>query len=805
MPQEILRTEDIVEIKDRKVLLSTDISNLNLLAGSSLDAVATALEAHSPSLVQKQALTTLTSPGAQNPVVLLQDIPTYYPAMDLGGLKDSVENIVDLPNHGDVNELRPVLSVGMIYRWNGVSWVPFIQTGTLSHIQLSNQNGDNTYQHITADNLSSLITDNHVHQFNFDAVTSAGSGLIITSDERARIPTGDEKGALGTGADFYVTNLDPRMNTTRNPYTTIGPVGSGMWEGTDLTTLQHALNFIASSTIIKALEVLPTTYELTGDLVWQSTQFFRLECLTEAFFRWTSGGMQIVGQGPGAYLRGISFQGGGLTIEKPRVVIEDCKFDTDVTVGEPPCTFRRCTFSAALILNAETHVESCIFLQDLNINADNCTITGSQLTNTMIATVSNTILDSNRIAFPIVDTGNNTRILGKQLTYINQPYIGRTRTIGRIGSYADFCGNNETVFIRAFSDPHVSRIEVMGGNYLIKNNVIVPPGVTIYGTSSDVNLTFDAASLILASDDIKLENLQFNSNNASSVIIGAGSNIRILSCVFNRLLTTALPAIVASSAQDLLISQCSFYGKIRLSTCLRPQVSHCNFFSAFSSNLIAAEHFYIGDCFFGAGYPQLGGNNGIVRGNHFAGTLPPKNGTMNTLWIGNWPVFANNETGIDQLHVSMTEQLSPVNDAAFRGSILGSSAIGFQETGSAEAISLPIPLKVIVDEDSSYLVEFFWTSPIFSNNVAWEISVTFRDRIGQEIGTPIPQTVVSSRTNLRVLDEEYVLIYFPDYGLIPGVNPTHVSVKIRRLGDTVDDTLTGIAYLTKIDVIIPVK
>ena len=84
------------------------------------------------------------------------------------------------------------------------------------------------------------------------------------------------------------------------------------------------------------------------------------------------------------------------------------------------------------------------------------------------------------------------------------------------------------------------------------------------------------------------------------------------------------------------------------------------------------------------------------------------------------------------------------------------------------------------------------------------MTTVFRDRssLVSDLGTANVQTVLSPRTHLTVNQEESITIPFTssDYGYILGVDPSHVSLMIQRLGDDPTDTLPGIAYLTEVSI-----
>ena len=796
MAQEILRTSDIVEVLDGKILTSTSIPEFGVPIGTSLSTVLSHIGNQLSTLGERQAFSTLTSPSADNPVVLSSDIKTYIPSQDLGEFKDAVETFGDLPDSGNtVGDLRPVLLDKIIYRWEG-SWLPFLSTGTLQHTQLSNFNSDPAYQHVT-ENESVRIHDNlHVHANLIDNISSVGSGKIITEDERELIPSLDEKNALETVGLLYVTHLDPRMRTGKNPYTTVGP--SGTFDGVDVDTFRAALGFIATSAFVKTLELFPATFTLNESILWLSSSALRLECLTEARLLFNAFNLEILGAGGLVYLRGLTFVDGGLVVSRSGTVIENCQFDREVVVNAP-CSFRRCTFNG-LTLHARTTVDTCTLLGSLTtVDSDYCQIIASELSDVVITDVSDVTLSNNFISSSVTDGGKNTRVLGNRPLSVNQPYAGRRRTVGMLGSYADFCGNDQSAFQSALNDPETKEIEVLGGTYSFSDPVSVPSGVTIRAFP---NVTLNGECFVIAGDNVRISGLTFAAADVSPIkSLIVVNDVLIDSCSFN--VTGVLPAI-ALLGNKISVLKSELRGSVGISiTGDYYNISHSSFYAAYPLTA-TSDYFYLGDCLFSSGTPVINGNNGIVRGNLFKIAIPAKSGALGTLWIGNLPILANNTRGVDELALSFSELLTPNSDAVSRSQLLGSAVLGFQETGTAEASSLPVKLGTLLNRSLPLHVRIDWTSNVFSGDVVWEITTTFRDRVGQEIGVSASTIAASTRTNLRTEDEETVTVSVPDYGFPLGVTPTHLGLKIKRLGDTPADTLMGTAYVTHVDVRLPV-
>jgi hypothetical protein len=271
-------------------------------------------------------------------------------------------------------------------------------------------------------------------------------------------------------------------------------------------------------------------------------------------------------------------------------------------------------------------------------------------------------------------------------------------------------------------------------------------------------------------------------------------------------------AISIITASDFKVSGCQFAGTrgINLVDTIRSRITH----NAFSSNVYsvvtdaATVDLYYADNTEEGSVCSLSGIRGIIRGNHFLGSLPTKLGTIDSLWIGNYPTTANNTNGIDQITISTGDLLQPVIwTGAEKSSFLGTASLAFSETGTPTAVTLPFYIGARIDRSQGYTINLTWTAAVFSGDVKWEITTVFRERetLISDLGTPNTTTVLSSRTHFTVRQEESCSVSFTsaDYGYVVGVDPTHVAIMIRRLSDDIGDTLPGIAYLTEVSITLP--
>lgn len=495
----IIRTFDVVEVKDTKVLTSAPHAPLSVAAGEDYNSVTTKIVNRLPTADQKLALdNTLSLPSAANPVVLKDDIETYIPALDLGEVKDSVQTYGDLPLVGNtLGDLRAVIDDNIIYRWNGVAWTQFIRSGTFDHTELSNQNDDPAYQHLTTADLTTLNTQTHVHTNLgvLNAITDIGSGQIITTPERNRIPSSDVvdalKGTYGvpSNTNRYVTHQDPRLNTIRNPYVTVGPPASlATYTGVDMIPFDQAIFALhsGSATAVKAIEVLPGTYTFgAGPLTWSNAAPLLIEAMTPGSVTIDVGvaGILATGAGGPLTLRGINFivhdySTYALSTTRDYSTFEDCTFNgtpldntqIGLLLNAAKCLVRRCVFSGVLLEGVRISGNDCI-VEDCEFNLDTATRAGVHV----MPTASNAKVVRSKFASGVVFTeGSYTEVLDNYLTsYVkdfatgtralgnvpgqyNQSYLGVIKTIGPLNSHADYRSDDETGFTQAFSDAGAS-------------------------------------------------------------------------------------------------------------------------------------------------------------------------------------------------------------------------------------------------------------------------------------------------------------------------------------------------------------
>ena len=940
MGNEKIRTPDVVEVLDAKILTSTGHPSIGVLPRESYDSVLTKLSLQTMSPAEKAAFdAALTVPGPSNPVVLKDDLETYIPAADLGSIRDTVATAGQLPlpvaltgdlsvgsahvynlsvvtgyGPGDTiaaagipaastvvtvqgtqlqmtgaatastigaaltigpttGDLRAVTADGIIYRWNGSAWLQFIRTGTLDHTQLNNQNGDPNFQHLTQAQKTLLLGQTHIHanEAVLDAILNAGSGLIITANERARLPTQNQKDALiGTSGvpdttNPYVTNLDPRLNTVRNPYVTVGPPGSlASFSGVDFRPFDDALQAIdiGSANAVKGIEVLPGSYTMGGEsLKWTTQQSpllieaFAPGTVTLSFQTLTTAGVQALLPGTGQLtLRGFTFLlndngTAGILSQRPNTIIENCTFlpgptiginQVAITLAGANSVVRNCRFGGTLakgvvVTAPNCRIEECSFTLalptskavELQAGADGSIVDHGNVAVGQIlidAGVQYCQVTSNYFGAQgsIVDLGSSTRVLLNQPEELNQPFIARRRTVGQVGTYADYRGSTDAPLVAALADPLVDEVEFLPGTYTLGATVVVPAGkrlraphfslVTLVGPAG-----LPALSLLPYSG---VDGLTVQGTGASLIVIDQGatvtSGVEIANCYLD-LTAQAVPtdaALYGNNVSDLLVRDCRFPGVTGISLVqdLRTKIDSCTFTTGGQPSVTSGSQLsgWRDNHFVSTAAPTFGGDRLMIEGCHFLGGLPTKLGTTDSTWQANYPhPQANNQDSIwnpavpaDNLDLSLDRYLAPLQGAA-RAQLAGLGTIQFPVSLLTSATIAPATLSSRLNRNLGFQVTLYWTSPALVGAVVWRVTVTFRG--AGTIGTSVTQAQVSPRTQASLQQEESTIYQFTNlnYGLPLNVDPTSISLLIERVGTDPADTLADYGYLTDVRVQLP--
>ena len=541
------------------------------------------------------------------------------------------------------------------------------------------------------------------------------------------------------------------------------------------------------------------------------------------------------------FIRGITFVLGGTEslctlLDRPGLIFEDCTFITQgskttldnlkaMRITANSCHVIRCIFSGVYVsgievLGDDCVIDGCMFrmynstFPALRVSGNGCKVFGSNFGKGKIvidAGVQDTVLDRNILSpdlTSVEDLGLNTRWLGSLAQDFQQAYIGRTRTVGTEGSYADFRGDTEAPFLEALADPYTSEVEVFEGSYVFASAVTIPPGKTVKAIVKGEVLVTGGRCFIL-SDSSRLSGINIiSSGSLPSVFTSGTSGAKVSDSSFSTGVSFAIEAATTSSFSVL---GCSFSGNygLQLSGSQKARVRGNRFGNTSVATLsLSTSDLHYADNIETGGGCFLNAEDSVIYGNHFLDSLPTKLNTVRSLWWGNWPEEANNRDGIDTLELPVIDLMSPITTTgSYRGTFLGTAALAFIETGAPTASMMPMKMGARINRATGYTVSLSWVSALFSGSVVWEVTISFRDRDNREIGSGVTKTTTVARNpHLSSRSEEVCTFTFniSDPVYIYGVDDmgshlldiSHVSATIRRLGDSSSDTLAGIAYLT---------
>lgn len=748
-----------------------------------------------------------------------------------------------------------------------------------------------------------VLLDSHFvsNKILLDQITASGSGAIITNAERSLIPTPGMVGALlgtvGTPSNInrYVTDYDPRINTLRNPYATIGvTIPPCSYPGNTLATFTSAIegisNFSCSISVgnpavitastniqdgdvvyfsstgtlpdgilsmvfyyavnttptqfnisaipagplvittsagsgdfhvggnnwqVKTLEVLPGNYTLTGPLTWSLQEDgWLLECLPVGGATITCTSLteviEILPPGIGKVtIRGFEFiltgATPGILLARDYCIVEDCTFtgsNTAVNIQGDYSSIRRCTFSGSgiLVTGNFSLIDGCTFLNTtLDINALGTTVVSSNfdLTNINIQVgATYTSLNGNTFSNTgtVTDAGSATKFIERPLSdifYRGTP-LGQKKSIGFLGSEADYRGNTDAIFTTALADPLVTEIDVLPGTYNFSSSVTIPVGKSVT-CSSGVFIISDNAFIL--SDDTSISNITFNAPNAVAPIdISSCQNVRVLGCKFQG------RGVSVTNSTNIVISGCLFSGVNGISLVNSTSTICDNTFFVGIDAIISdatSNACLIKDNKVIAGAITLFGNFFIIRGNFFLAGIPNKLNLVDSIWQGNYPVGSNNYLGKTYIPIGVGKYLDSYTPGCALVEVNGFGALSFIEIANSSASTMAVPIPFILDNTFNFTTKLSWTSVVSSGDAVWQITVVFFDRLNNQLGIPQVVTVVSSRTHISPHLENSVLATFTSYGGI--AVPTNFSVDITRLPLDPSDTLLFSADLTHVE------
>lgn len=545
MGQAKLTNEDIVQIVDNKIFASNAHPAIDVLVGDSYATVLNKLMGFILTPAEWQSIqSTLTSASATNPIVVKDDLPTYYPIQDQGTFKDAVENYGDLPTPSTpyppgpptLNDLRPVLNDNTIYRWDGLTWVIFLRTGTMDHTVLSDKNSEAGFQHFTFDEKTVLLNSAHDHlnKLVLDAIYGSGSGLILSDAERLLIPTALEKEALegsygvllttgyaqsGTGAQIV---LDPLFSEASPTYFNSKKVwiieGTGVSQQKSVPVLGNNWDNLTKVLTLSSgwTTNLDTSskYSITGiNTRYVTEQDHRLNTLTSPFITF------------GFPLSGANFEGTDvLTLQAAMDSLEP-----DVTGTAQGGT------GSQIILSASLDVSDPTFYNDLKVEIINGTGEGQ--------------------VGIVPFSGNNWDNLTKILTLV-----------------ADWVTPLDNTSVYAISN--VKALAILPQNYPLNASVnqglvwdLSSSGLRLDGFEmGNAILTFNTMKALwlkgsgLGACQIKGIDFVFGGFNVEGIVVDGRDRTVIENCIFHIIVGQS----VTINADNCIIRNCTFYSSVGL-------------------------------------------------------------------------------------------------------------------------------------------------------------------------------------------------------------------------------------------------
>jgi hypothetical protein len=650
----------------------------------------------------------------------------------------------------------------------------------------------------------------------FSCTISVGSPALISATnnfQNGDIVYFNTDGTLPSGllisSYYFVANVTP---TNFNVSTILaGPLVA--------TTNAGSGNFAVGGNNwqVKALEVLPGAYSLNGNVTWSLQEDgLLIECIPAYSATITCNSLtdtlQVIPPGIGpvkikGFVFNLTANTNSILLSRDYCTVEDCQFigtsnNTAITVVGNYAKISRCSFSNLTtsldVTGNFSLIDNCYFsATSINVNSLGTKVVACTFDLTflnILVGASYTSLCDNTFTSTgtVVDAGTSTRFLSRPLAdtfYRGQPLTGQKKSVGPLGSAADYRGNTEAIFITALADPLITEIEILPGTYTFASTVTLPAGKSISCTSGVfINSSSSAFSL---SDDTAISNIVFNAPNAQpSILINNCTNARVYGCSFYA------QSISMTASTYSMIDECIFTG-VGISITGSTAVVTKNLFQVSGQALgtdatcVACK---ITDNKFLAGPINLQGQDFITRGNFFLAGSPDKHFLVNSVWQGNYPASGD---ALVLNTLDLGRYLDPYTPGCSRVAVNGFGALSYIKTANASASTMAVPFTYTVDETFNYTVKLSWTSIASFGNVRWQITVVFFDQVAKQLGTPVVQTVTSARTYISPSLENSVTATFSSYGGI--ATPTSFSVDVTRLPLDVLDTLPFSADLINVE------
>lgn len=219
------------------------------------------------------------------------------------------------------------------------------------------------------------------------------------------------------------------------------------------------------------------------------------------------------------------------------------------------------------------------------------------------------------------------------VSHLNELLSGKIpwKTIGPVGSGADFSGDSEAVFNTAFSSGG-SWFYIRSGTYTFSTPVTVPAGVKLVGTTPESTLLTSSGTTLILSENSYLGFVQVTGTLAASV---AGDNVTLQNCVLSAPTTVLADGVANLKAFDVA----SLLGTFSATTLSDAMLSGLYFNTpALTPTLVLdtpSNVSVVGSIFMGGALQVTNGTNVRIVANHLGG------GVVNTTPVGSVLLRAN--------------------------------------------------------------------------------------------------------------------------------------------------------------------
>ena len=221
------------------------------------------------------------------------------------------------------------------------------------------------------------------------------------------------------------------------------------------------------------------------------------------------------------------------------------------------------------------------------------------------------------------------------------------KTIGPVGSGADFEGNDETPFLAAFALPTYVWFYVKQGTYTFTAPLTIPSGVRLVGSVTSSTILESTGNTLIIESDSYLGFLTVATNGIANTAIDVSSsvNIEIRNCLITA--PTTSKTVDVTGVDRLMMVDCALLlGNLSGAGMVHSTLSnlYVDASGTYGIDLETPEDVSLWGNIFYAGTPRIvSGTNIRVVGNHFNNGITNTTPVSSVLLRANTPSSNNNE------------------------------------------------------------------------------------------------------------------------------------------------------------------